>query len=765
AIERQLTFPEDDPDEFYHILHHLKGWGPNLGYRYQEGVPNLKDARFFAQLYITADKYILEELKKQIRFPPIAEHWHRMEEWITIAEAIYSIIPRSDDIFPKTFRRWVTEYFEHYRNDRERLGFLDRYIERGGRIAVDISGAIIGVLRQVVHNQIPHYVHSLTDFALTIWVQYPNLHRHAEPTSITQVRRNPSCANMAPHTRSTAAAAAAVAAAKQPTKLFLIIAGPKEREFVVSETLLKNSPVFARMCEGDFKEAQEQQIFLPEDDPEHIDYMFKYLRTGYLSVPGRLNRRTKEGRLDVAWWKARLYLVADKYELPDLQKAIAKDYEREWWELAIDDWLTLAEDMYATIPTDDVFLRPAIRSIVGHYSSIYFYESRAFPDFLDVFDKWIEKGGPLATGLSRTLKKHLSRRYKKAVRETRETEEQLKDEHERKMAQMNVAHQHQVTQLRQEIERLRLQIYGDNESPIFETSLAIISSTRTRINTIFANMAPTTRSAAASAASATSTISTVPTAPTAPNASTTTAAPVFRFAAASRPFSRVFTVTAGPAKQEFTIAENLLKKSPVFARICDSGFKESHKQRINLPEDDPVHIKHIIKFLETGRLAPFPYGTDPAPKPGDPDRYAAHLDSAWWKARLYLTADKYGMEDMKKSIAMTYIPSWKYLAMDDWLAFVESMYETLPKDDEWFPWLVGKTIMAFCGDDIFLRRNYPDGLEVLDKWIEKGGKLGIQVAIECKRCLMGEMRRRNDKLEEFRKAVPESVVGNSMRWL
>ncbi|KAL9583196.1 MAG: hypothetical protein Q9212_002846 [Teloschistes hypoglaucus] len=194
----------------------------------------------------------------------------------------------------------------------------------------------------------------------------------------------------------------------------------------------------------------------------------------------------------------------------------------------------------------------------------------------------------------------------------------------------------------------------------------------------------------------------------------------------TEPSSRLFTISVGPEKREFTIAENLLRKSPVFARMCDGDFKESHEGRINLPEDNPDYIENIIIYLNTGQL-----GLVGCP---DPDYPANQLDHQWWKARFYLTVDKYGLEEMKEPMVTSrgFIRGfiWNEETMDDWLRLVEEMYEVLPADDVWYRWLVNLSVQSLkkTGPPL-VTQPYGDGLFVLDKWIEKGGRLAREISL------------------------------------
>lgn len=46
------------------------------------------------------------------------------------------------------------------------------------------------------------------------------------------------------------------------------------------------------------------------------------------------------------------------------------------------------------------------------------------------------------------------------------------------------------------------------------------------------------------------------------------------------------------------------RESPLFKALCTSGLKESQTRQIELPEDAPVVIGHLIDFLEKGHYLP-----------------------------------------------------------------------------------------------------------------------------------------------------------------
>ena len=66
--------------------------------------------------------------------------------------------------------------------------------------------------------------------------------------------------------------------------------GPDEKQFLVHEDALHQTPVFKAMTIHPFWERESRTILLPEADPDHVDCLFRFLYTGLMdlfSVPAR----------------------------------------------------------------------------------------------------------------------------------------------------------------------------------------------------------------------------------------------------------------------------------------------------------------------------------------------------------------------------------------------------------------------------------------------------------------------------------------------
>jgi len=82
------------------------------------------------------------------------------------------------------------------------------------------------------------------------------------------------------------------------------------------------SKYFKKACDGDFKEAREATLTFEDEDPALIEEMLVYLYTmQYPQTPCGL-RKAKDMVLD-----ARMYGIADKYDLPDMKQKVFKAFE------------------------------------------------------------------------------------------------------------------------------------------------------------------------------------------------------------------------------------------------------------------------------------------------------------------------------------------------------------------------------------------------------------------------------------------------------
>ena len=136
--------------------------------------------------------------------------------------------------------------------------------------------------------------------------------------------------------------------------------------------------------------------------------------------------------------------------------------------------------------------------------------------------------------------------------------------------------------------------------------------------------------------------------------------------------SQIFTLTVGPEAKSFTAHAAFLSQSPVFEKMCSGEFQESHTCEIKLPEDDPEVIRAFIQYLYTGNFLDF----------GSMESGHGPKGAELQLARLYMTAEKYQMQNLKVLILGKLFcvldPEQRPL---DFLSIAGLMYDNIPDSD------------------------------------------------------------------------------------
>jgi hypothetical protein len=90
-----------------------------------------------------------------------------------------------------------------------------------------------------------------------------------------------------------------------------IYLGPDRVHFHVHQKLLcQVSPVFDKMFNGYFQEAENKSAILPEDDPETFDTFLRWAYSNALSDVNMKESKTNSGPL---WARIKLFCFAEKY--------------------------------------------------------------------------------------------------------------------------------------------------------------------------------------------------------------------------------------------------------------------------------------------------------------------------------------------------------------------------------------------------------------------------------------------------------------------
>ena len=121
-------------------------------------------------------------------------------------------------------------------------------------------------------------------------------------------------------------------------------------------------PFFKAACDGNFKEAKDGIINLPEDDPEVVKYMIDYLYTrSYLGIhlcPHRNNMAMycqcyppDAPGLDSSHLKAHLQVrnIADKYDIKGLKQLSEFMFKMAFRELPVSHDCLLSEEVVSAV--------------------------------------------------------------------------------------------------------------------------------------------------------------------------------------------------------------------------------------------------------------------------------------------------------------------------------------------------------------------------------------------------------------------------------
>ncbi|KAF2278662.1 uncharacterized protein EI97DRAFT_456118 [Westerdykella ornata] len=89
------------------------------------------------------------------------------------------------------------------------------------------------------------------------------------------------------------------------------------------ELLCAHSPFFDNALKGRFQEAETKIIALPEDDPDSFSDLLSYVYTKRISVDEKAT----------TWMDlCKLWVMADKYQIPALQNAVMAKMSKKWKE-------------------------------------------------------------------------------------------------------------------------------------------------------------------------------------------------------------------------------------------------------------------------------------------------------------------------------------------------------------------------------------------------------------------------------------------------
>lgn len=104
-----------------------------------------------------------------------------------------------------------------------------------------------------------------------------------------------------------------------------LIIGADPVEFYVPQRVLCTLPFFQAALQGEFREAAEQKIRMPEDEPQLVSAMIQFLYTGgysyAYSADGETDSNAPPGDLEEGTFHVGVYATAFKYDCQELVKA------------------------------------------------------------------------------------------------------------------------------------------------------------------------------------------------------------------------------------------------------------------------------------------------------------------------------------------------------------------------------------------------------------------------------------------------------------
>ncbi|KAI9723039.1 MAG: hypothetical protein M1812_001488 [Candelaria pacifica] len=149
--------------------------------------------------------------------------------------------------------------------------------------------------------------------------------------------------------------------------LFTLSVGPENRLFEIHKAVLCQSPVLARLCDSNFKEAHDRHIRLPEDDADAFGKVLEYL---YSQTYTPATTSTSPSAL--ASEMGDLYIMADKYQLNLLKALMVQKFRTAIVSTTVGKdttaenlWALFKESqhIYANVPESDFEFRNYFKEV------------------------------------------------------------------------------------------------------------------------------------------------------------------------------------------------------------------------------------------------------------------------------------------------------------------------------------------------------------------------------------------------------------------
>ncbi|MCJ1245142.1 hypothetical protein MMC30_002343 [Trapelia coarctata] len=145
---------------------------------------------------------------------------------------------------------------------------------------------------------------------------------------------------------------------------FVICCG--DRSWKVHRAIIcSQSKYFTGICDGDFKKSHENKIDLQGDDPKLVEQMVLFLYTARYPAP--LVEKKQRAEQDLIT-DARLYALADKFDIPALKHAVVAAFTKLLHRVSTDEGTTpmtflteLVPIVYESTPDSDRQLREPLQ--------------------------------------------------------------------------------------------------------------------------------------------------------------------------------------------------------------------------------------------------------------------------------------------------------------------------------------------------------------------------------------------------------------------
>ncbi|KAI9700350.1 MAG: hypothetical protein M1836_002365 [Candelina mexicana] len=192
--------------------------------------------------------------------------------------------------------------------------------------------------------------------------------------------------------------------------IFSVLVGPEKILMTAHKEVLCQSPVLRCMCTGPFVESSAKALILSEDDPAIFTLLMEYLYSGTydpkhsdlttISSSDKNNGKSSD-RMEEA---TDLYLLADKYALPHLQRIIICKLNHGEIHFTSQSFFASAKRIFTFFPTT-----------TGPFFSFFRYKAGLLLNPLVVSSNWFaelfNEGGVFAVELGRFMGEMITGQY------------------------------------------------------------------------------------------------------------------------------------------------------------------------------------------------------------------------------------------------------------------------------------------------------------------------------------------------------------------